>query len=269
LFDSISDTGIYQSVWEKAENIPGGSPLFRRTEFPEYMSPEEIASLIYDHPSDQKAISRQILRAISSGEIKSSGTICTTEPIDPSMVVRSLHSHIRLIEKKITQIETDFDQLLSTTTLLEKDIKELQKRVASILTDQISQSHEDYSKDKLNDRNIHRRLCGYLLEAKPRRPIRSSTGVGYDTNRRNVNFHLIHKDEFARWLKLIGEWPISSQIALQRWFIVRQKSNSVPLVNTIRLEMLQKVVDDLKDQGKDPHELPHKVQEILNYAEIG
>lgn len=258
------DFANYQSAWEQAKDIPGGLPLRRRAVLPDCLSPQEIADLIYDYPEDIKAARLLIERAVSFGEIKREIVFYTSEPADPGMVVRNLYSHIRILEKRLGQFETDIVQLVEKISKqTDTDIQNTRKTIAiSIQREMAALRDQD---DKEWDRSrIWRDICGSLLSSKSRMPIRGQTGIGYDTVKQRSVISLIHRDQFSAWLKDKGEWPLKGSTPLSRWFTQMDEAGDKPMVRAARIEALKLVAEDLQKAGENPLAFTGKVKDVYN-----
>lgn len=260
---SIDNIAEYKSVWEQVEKLPAGLPLRRRASFPEYLSIEEISGLLYEFSDEEKICLCMLNRAISKGELKARAVIATHEPADPLGVIRSLHSHIKIIENQFRVFQQD------VITVLEKNIKELENDIEdthnallSLLQSELSKSN-DVNTDHNHQVNVRRRANKRLRNAKSRMPIRSGTSIGYDIDKRQINIKIIHKDDMKLWLKQNNEWPLKDDTHLSRWFSKKDRKQDKPLVNVIREDILKMVAEDLKADGKDPLAFPGIVADVF------
>ena len=220
--------------------------------------------MICDYPEDIKAVCLVVERAVSTGDLPVSLVFSCTEPVHPGEVVRNLHEHIRILEARLRQFELDIVRLVETISRqTDKDINGLRTAVSQVLQDEISALR---SKDggRWDRSRIRSKICGSPLSAKALMPIRGSTGIGYETEKRQVIIRLIHRDHFAAWLKKHGEWPLRNHIALSRWFTQSDDASDKPTVAAARIEALKFVADDLRNAGTNPLAFPGTVEDVYN-----
>ncbi|MDF1688363.1 MAG: hypothetical protein P1U35_02000 [Cycloclasticus sp.] len=259
---SLEDLSSYTSVFEQMQELPGGLPLHKRPSLPEYLSVDEISRLLYDTEEGQNNVKQLLGKAITKGELHITHVFVGGAPADPSMVVRNLHSHIRLLEKEFHEFKNDIANLVQKNVKeLENDIREtkdsIEKEVKTIILE------GGYGQSETNSSLNRRKWSGRQFTPKSRLPLRGRTGIGYETDKTSITFQLTSSENMQSWLIAKNEWPLHESTPLYRWFVKTKKTNSEPLVNTFREDVIKLVAEDLKSQGIDPLAFSGKVAEVF------
>ena len=259
---SLEDLSSYTSAFEQMQGLPGGLPLHKRPSLPEYLSVDEISRLLYDTEEGQKNVKQLLGKAITKGELHTTHVFVGDAPADPSMVVRNLHSHIRLLEKEFQEFRNDIANLIKKNVReLENDIRETKDSIEKEVKTMILE--DGYGQTKTNSTLKCREFSGRLLTSKSRLPLKGVTGIGYEINKTSITFQLTSSENLQSWLIAKNEWPLHKSTPLYRWFVKTKKTNREPLINTIREDIIKLVAEDLKKQGIDPLAFPGKVAEVF------
>lgn len=253
----------YQSAWERIQNLPPGAILYRRNEFPEFLSTEEISSLFTEDPSERTDLKKLLDASIQRNDLHSGYRSIETVPANPYEVIQSMAQHIRLIEKKLQQLEKDVRYTLAKNLReTDQDIYKTRKDILSVIR-KLSNDSENRTTSTLKDNEIRSKIDGELLRAKTKMPIRGGHGIGYETKKTNECVNLVNVIEMEKWLKTNGEWPLPNHIPLSRWFVKKEKKNGRLLSNTVRQEVLKMVAQDLQRQGINPLRYPGRAKDVF------
>ncbi len=253
----------YQSAWERFQNLPPGAVLYRRNEFPEFLSTEEISSLFTEDDSERTDLKKLLDGSIQRNDLHSGYRSIEAVPANPYEVIQSMAQHIRLIEEKLQQLEKDVRHTFAKNHReTDQDIYKTRKNILSVIR-KLSSDSTDCTTATLNDNEIRRKIDGKLLRAKTQMPIRGGHGIGYETKKTSECVNLVNAIEMEKWLKTNGEWPLPNHVPLSRWFVKKKKKNGRLLRNTVRQEILKLVAEDLKRQGVNPLRYPGRAKDVF------